>query len=900
MNRRGIHRKDRSVSVSNREPDDHFFRAIVEASPTAILMVDAEGAIKLANSRSEELFGYAPAELLGQKIEILVPDRYRVSHREYRDGFLQNASARPLGAGCDLYCLRADRSEVAVEIGLSPINTNEGTFVLASIIDITERKRREEESLLQTRALDCAANGIVITDRDGKIVWVNRAFSGSTGYAPEEVAGQNPRFLKSGEHGDDFYREMWATILTGQIWHGVIINRKKDGSLIHEDMTITPIQNGSQEITHFIAIKKDITERIRDQHALRESEERLQTVIENLVEGLVISELDGRLVHWNRAAIEMNGFTSLEECLRRLPEFERIFEFRTLNGEKLSFEDWPLSRIIRGESLRNLELSVRRLDTGLDRIFSYGGQIVREPSGKQLAFITISDVTERCHAEHALRASEAEMRALFASMTDVILVFDREGRHLKVAPTKTQKLVQPAEARIGKTIHEVYPENKADFLLAQVRTAFEKGDIHRVEYDLEIGGEQVWFEASVSPMTEDTVVWVARDITERKRLEEQRELLSALVQASPDFIGYADAKTAQILYINKHGRSMCGIGEDEELGELKIGDVHPAWMNQRMEKVILPAAVRDGVWEGDGAFLKRDGSEIPVSMLLLAHKTSNEEVDLFYTVSRDITERKKAEEALRESEERYRDLVENAHDIIYSHDLEGRYTSMNKAGETITGYTVAEALQMSMADTVALEDQPKVLEMMRRKLAGEKATAYEIEIIAKDGRRIPLEVNTKYVYQHGVPVGVQGIARDVTERRHLEEQLRQSQKMEAIGQLAGGVAHDFNNLLTAINGYSALALQRIDPNSSIKTYLEEIKKAGDRAANLTRQLLAFWPQANPATGGSRSKQRRLRFEQDAAPADRRGHRPDREAGSRFEKDQGRSRTGRTGFDKSGS
>ena len=205
----------------------------------------------------------------------------------------------------------------------------------------------------------------------------------------------------------------------------------------------------------------------------------------------------------------------------------------------------------------------------------------------------------------------------------------------------------------------------------------------------------------------------------------------------------------------------------------------------------------------------------------------------------DITERKRAENALRESEERYRDLVENAHDIIYSHDLEGNYTSINKAGEAITGYTVAEALQMSLKDTVEAEDYVKVLEMMKRKLAGENVTAYEIEIIAKDGRHIPLEVNTKYVYQNGVAVGVQGIARDVTERRNLEEQLRQSQKMEAIGQLAGGVAHDFNNLLTAINGYSSLALQRVDNDSPIKPYLEEVKKAGDRAANLTRQLLAF-------------------------------------------------------------
>ncbi|HEX2270074.1 MAG TPA: PAS domain S-box protein, partial [Pyrinomonadaceae bacterium] len=206
---------------------------------------------------------------------------------------------------------------------------------------------------------------------------------------------------------------------------------------------------------------------------------------------------------------------------------------------------------------------------------------------------------------------------------------------------------------------------------------------------------------------------------------------------------------------------------------------------------------------------------------------------------KDITEHKRALEALRTSEERYRDLVENAHDIIYSHDLQGNYTSINKAGEQITGFTREEVLSLNLQQTVTPEDLPRAQEMMKRKLAGERVTAYEMEILAKDGRRIAVEVNTKLIFQNGVPVGVQGIARDVTDRKQLEQQLRQSQKMEAIGQLAGGVAHDFNNLLTAINGYSSLALQRTNPDERIRGYLEEIRKAGDRAANLTRQLLAF-------------------------------------------------------------
>lgn len=236
---------------------------------------------------------------------------------------------------------------------------------------------------------------------------------------------------------------------------------------------------------------------------------------------------------------------------------------------------------------------------------------------------------------------------------------------------------------------------------------------------------------------------------------------------------------------------------------------------------------------------RKDGSHIWVSLNIRVVRNDNG-VEIYHEGSiEDITERKRVEGALRESGARYRDLVENAHDIIYEHDLDGNYTSTNKAGEQITGYTREETLKLNLTQTVAPEHLEKSREMIRRKLAGETVTAYELENIAKDGRRIALEVNSSLVFHNGVPVGVQGIARDVTERKRLEEQLRQSQRLEAIGQLAGGVAHDFNNLLTVISGYSDLLLRRLPADGPLKSHVTEIKKAGERAAGLTRQLLAF-------------------------------------------------------------
>jgi PAS domain S-box-containing protein len=177
------------------------------------------------------LFGYNRGELVGQPLEMLIPSRYSSSHPEHRGAFFNHPSSRTMGAGRDLYGRRKDGSEVPVEIGLRPIETGEGLQVLASIIDITERKRREEQLHLQSMALESAANAIVITDANGKIIWVNKAFTESTGYFPEEVIGKNPRILKSGFADKNFYKEMWDTILSGRVWRNTIVNRRKDGSL---------------------------------------------------------------------------------------------------------------------------------------------------------------------------------------------------------------------------------------------------------------------------------------------------------------------------------------------------------------------------------------------------------------------------------------------------------------------------------------------------------------------------------------------------------------------------------------------------------------------------------------------------------------------------------------------
>jgi PAS domain S-box-containing protein len=230
----------------------------------------------------------------------------------------------------------------------------------------------------------------------------------------------------------------------------------------------------------------------------------------------------------------------------------------------------------------------------------------------------------------------------------------------------------------------------------------------------------------------------------------------------------------------------------------------------------------------------------------------NESGDVYSVlgISRDITEHKRAEEALIKSQNKYIDLYENANDMIFTLDLQGNFTSINRASYTSLGYRPEELLEKNLQSVLTPESLKNTVTILQKAVAEKsdlmESQPWEFEGFKKDGARILLEVRARLILEDGNIMGVQGIARDITERKQaeeekvfLQEQLRQSQKMEAIGRLAGGIAHDFNNLLTIIGGYSALSFLELKEEDPLKGNIRAVQKATERAANLTRQLLAF-------------------------------------------------------------
>jgi len=190
------------------------------------------------------------------------------------------------------------------------------------------------------------------------------------------------------------------------------------------------------------------------------------------------------------------------------------------------------------------------------------------------------------------------------------------------------------------------------------------------------------------------------------------------------------------------------------------------------------------------------------------------------------------------SRERYQELFENANDMVFTCDLEGHFTSLNKAGRRMVGCDIPDVLRMNLAQILAPEYSALAREMLQGASEQGQRT-YEVEIVTRKNSRLRVDLGTSLIERTGKPPEVQGIGRDITRHRRLEDQLRHAQKMEAAGRLAGGVAHDFNNLLTVISGFGQLVLGRLESTDPKYPHMAELLKAADRGATLTRQLLAF-------------------------------------------------------------
>ena len=344
---------------------------------------------------------------------------------------------------------------------------------------------------------------------------------------------------------------------------------------------------------------------------------------------------------------------------------------------------------------------------------------------------------------------------------------------------------------------------------------------------------------------------VVRDITARKHKEAlllgDQLKYQTIVETMQE--GYYEIDLDErLVFFNRALANLLGEAEERLLGVDFFRRYCPAEYVERMRSVHLSLAAGEDVNPTAELIIARpDGSEAVLDVSVAAINDQQGLPKGFCGICHDVTDRKLAEAAAKAAEARYNQLFEEANDVVYTHDLHGYFTSLNKAGERLSGYRREELYRRRIFDIIAPEQRETVLQMVEQKiLAREGSTQYEVEVITKDGRRVPMEVSTRLLFVGERHVGVMGIARDITERRHaeeqrlrLEQQILHAQKLEGLGVLAGGIAHDFNNLLVGVLGNAGLALRRLPKDSPLHAYLKRIETAAQRAAELTSQMLAY-------------------------------------------------------------
>jgi two-component system sensor histidine kinase/response regulator len=386
------------------------------------------------------------------------------------------------------------------------------------------------DSILLRAALQGAADGIVITDREGTIQWINTEFSRMTGYSREDVVGRNPRVLKAGTHPQSFYADLWRTILSGSAWHGEMVNRRKDGSLYTEEQNITPVLNQRHEVTHFIGIKRDITARKRMEEELRQSKEGYQSLIECLGEGIV-SVGQGRVRMANPAAEIIFGVPRGELIGKELSDFVHpgdipllASEERRDRREKSTFE----LRVIRPDGER------RTLQMTATPQYDTSGQF-------QSSLGVIRDITDE---KRLLQTLKLLARTL-DSVDECVSICEPDDRLLFVNRAFLRTYGYEECNLIGENIGIIRSPLNSQEVTSGILPATLAGGWRGELWNRKRDGTDFLVMLNTAAVIDgngrvEATVGVARDITERKRAEAEltrtRDRAESANRAKSDFL----------------------------------------------------------------------------------------------------------------------------------------------------------------------------------------------------------------------------------------------------------------------------------------------------------------------------------------------------------------------------
>jgi PAS domain S-box-containing protein len=742
-------------------------------------------------------------------------------------------------------CMKAGAADYVIKDHLARI----GPAVEGALENkrVREEKARLEEALWtaarEWRAtFDALNDPLALMDPEGKIRRCNKAMANLIGKGFTEIIGRNCCALIHGTSGPiegcpvarlrETRRRETSVLSMNDRWFNIVADPLPD-------------ENGS--VIGAVHIMFDITERKQAEMALQESQRSLEAVVETTPSLVVLTDPDGHIILFNHACEELTGYKREEVLWKTIPELFLPPEWIPLVQKRFADRYAP--------EVRAPHENPWVTKSGEERLIEWRCTVIASPKdGRPCILGTGIDITERKRAEEALRESEKRYRQVIENATEIIYSLDKEGNFIYGNSTclKTTGF-SLEELRQYKYQDLIVPEHQKKLTEIYIKQFRERQAKTYEEFPFSNkSGKVVWFAQNASLVIEDGEVVgfhiIARDITERKRAEEalrkSEERFRELYDNAP--VGYFEYDShGRITSVNRTELEMLGYSLEEMIGQpvwkfIAEGEVARQQILAKLAGTLLPAIGFERTYR------RKDGTVFPVLIEDRLLVDEGGRIKSIRCTIQDITERKRAEEALGASEERYRTLFEEACEGILAADIEsGQFKYANPAIGRMLGYTPEELTRLGVADIHPKEALDHVVAEFEAQARGQKTLAPKIPCLRKDGSVIYADIATAPVVIDGRKCNV-GFFMDITDRKKVEEalkqteeQLRQSQKLEAIGRLAGGIAHDFNNLLTVIKGYSQLSLIELKEDVPLRGNIEEIKRASEKAADLTRQLLAF-------------------------------------------------------------
>jgi PAS domain S-box-containing protein len=637
--------------------------------------------------------------------------------------------------------------------------------VLGIFRDITESKKLEEEKEELLKAIEIAKEAVNITDSIGYIIYTNSAMNKLFGYKKGELIGKYASILNAGPQPETVIKKIMNAIEKEGVWEGEIQNKRKDGIEFISYARISAVKDTDGKIINFISTQHDITERKKTEEALRESEEKHRSLVERANYGIGIIQ-DKIIKYVNPHGPEIFGYTVQEIIGTPFTDYIHSDEVNRV----LSY----YTRRMKGERVPSKYETAIRNREGQKIAVEFNASVISY-QGKAADMVIFRDITEGKKAEEALREKEAFNFALFQYNPVRTMVVDRQGKVVKVNTAK--RMSGDRLPNIGDVMYKDYARNHEIDMHAELTECLKSGKTKSFP-ELKYGDK--FLSITIAPFPQGAII-TSQDITERKRAEkalhQSEKRFKELWDNAPVAYHTLDARGI-ITSVNQTECKMFQYSSEEMVGRSIFDFILPEQQEEarrRFEQKISGRRVPRFV---NRIYVKKDGSKIYVVVDDILERDSKGKIIGVKSAVVDITERRKAEEALSESEEKYRTLTDNVNVAVFRNrpGPKGRFIEVNPAMVKMFDYkSKKEFLKLNVSDLY--QNQGDIKKFSRKMLRDGFVKNEELKLKKKDGTPIVCSESTVVVKdEKGRARYFDGIIEDITERKRVEEDLRESKE----------------------------------------------------------------------------------------------------------------------------